>query len=641
VAIDGNRYFGSDLIRQRMQIKDAGWLTSYGHFSQELLDQDVQSILDLYRSNGFEQVKVNAAIQDDLNGVAGRMEVDIKIDEGPQTRVASLEIQGAEKVKPEELLPLLTTAEGQPYSSSNVATDRDLITNYYFNRGFSQISFAASATPDPADPQRMHVVYRVQEGEQVFVDRIFMSGLDNTKPGIAKRQFQFKSGDPLSQTAMLETQRRLYDLGVFNEVKLAVQNRDGEAKYKNILLQFTEARRWTFNYGVGMEIQSGVFGARTNPNGETGASPTVSFDLSRLNVGGRAHTFSFKSHLGRLQQQALATYEAPRLLNHQDLRLTFNLLYDNSLNVRTFTSQRMEGSIQLEQVLSRVSTLLYRFTYRRVQASELQIDPAAIPLLSRPVRVGLPSISYIRDKRDDPIESHNGNYSTLDAGVASSVFGSEADFGRLLVQNSTYHPFHSGQWVFARYTQIGIAKPFGSVSGDPTAEPVIPLPERFFAGGANGLRGFALNQAGPRDLLTGQVLGGEAVFVNSLELRTPPLDLPYLGDNLSFAFFHDAGNVFSTVGDMGRGLVQWVQKDRESCTNEATASQCNFAYLSHALGLGIRYRTPIGPVRLDVGYNLNPTTYSFYDDPSGTPPAGFHSARTGRVQFSFSIGQTF
>jgi outer membrane protein assembly factor BamA len=485
----------------------------------------------------------------------------------------------------------------------------------------------------------MHVVYRLQEGEQVFVDRILMSGLDNTKSGIAERQFQFQSGDPLSQTAILDTQRRLYDLGVFNEVKLAVQNREGDAKYKNILLQFTEARRWTFNYGLGVEIQSSAFGARTDPNGKTGASPTVSFDVSRLNVGGRAHTLSFKSHLGRLQQRALATYEAPRLFNQQDLRLTLNLFYDNSLDVRTFTSQRMESSIQLEQVLSRISTLLYRFTYRRVQASELQIDPAAIPLLSRPVRVGLPSISYIRDKRDDPIETHNGNYSTLDAGVASSIFGSEADFGRLLVQNSTYHPFRSRQWVFARYTQIGIAKPFGSVSGDPSAEPVIPLPERFFAGGANGLRGFALNQAGPRDLLTGQVLGGEAVFVNSLELRTPPLELPYLADNLSFAFFHDAGNVFSSVGDMGRGLLQWVQKDRELCTSEATASQCNFAYLSHALGLGIRYRTPIGPVRLDVGYNLNPPTFPFYDDPEGR--VGFHSSRTGRFQFSFSVGQTF
>ena len=132
--------------------------------------------------------------------------------------------------------------------------------NYYFNRGFSQVSFEASATPDADDPQRMNVVYHLQEGEQIFVDRILMSGLDNTKPGIAERQFQFQSGDPLSQTAMLETQRRLYDLGVFNEVKLAVQNSEGDAKYKNILLQFTEARRWTFNYGVGLEIQSGGFG---------------------------------------------------------------------------------------------------------------------------------------------------------------------------------------------------------------------------------------------------------------------------------------------------------------------------------------------------------------------------------------------
>ena len=105
--------------------------------------------------------------------------------------------------------------------------------------------------------------------------------------------------------------------------------------------------------------------------GQAGASPTVSFDASRLNVGGRAHTLSFKSHLGRLQQRALLTYDAPRLFNAQNLRLTLNLFFDNSLNVRTFTSERLESSAQLEHIVSRVSTLLYRFTYRRVPAVAL------------------------------------------------------------------------------------------------------------------------------------------------------------------------------------------------------------------------------------------------------------------------------
>ncbi len=633
IVIAGNKYFDTATIRERMQVQPRGWLLSHGRFSQDLLNQDVQSIVNLYRANGFQQAQVKADVRDDYNGKPGEMMVFLEITEGPQTRVSSLTIEGNRSVPDDELRPLLTTSEGQPYSESNVAVDRDVVMNHYFNRGFPDVAFEASAAPDPADPLRMHVAYRIREGEQVFIDRILTSGLNFTKPGVARRQFQVRSGAPLSQFDMLETQRRLYDLGVFNEVKMAVQNRDGQSKYKDLALQFTEARRWTLNYGLGLEIQSGVFGAARDPEGKTGASPRVSFDVSRINVGGRAHTLSFKSHVGRLQQRGLLSYDASRFMNHQNIRLTLNLFYDNSLDVRTFTSERMESSMQLEQIVSRVTTLLYRFTYRRVRATDLKIDPAAIPLLSKPVRVGMPSLSYIRDKRDDPLDSHNGNYTTFDTGVASGVFGSEAAFGRVVAQNATYHPFRSKKWVFARNTRIGAAALFGTTT-------LIPLPERFFAGGASSLRGFSINQAGPRDLHTGLPLGGEAVVINNLELRTPPVTLPFVENNVSFVFFHDAGNVFASASDMARSIFRWSQRNKHLCTVEATSSQCDFAFISHAIGGGIRYRTPIGPVRLDIGYNLNPPTYPFFQvQPDNTEV--FRSKTLDRWHFSFSIGQTF
>lgn len=646
IEISGNRYFDEKLIRERMRVEPRGWLLSHGRFSQELLDEDVRNLTSLYRTNGFQQVVVKVQVKDDYQGETGRMVLLMDIVEGPQTLVSSLKIEGSSKISESEVTPLLTTSAGQPYSESNTAVDRDLLVNYYFDRGFSNVGFESLATPVPGNPERMQVLYRVTEGEQSFVDRILVSGLNYTKPAVAERQFRLHPGEALSQSDMLETQRHLYDLGVFNEVKMAVQNRDGESKYKNVLLDFTEARRWTFNYGLGVEIQSGAFGGRTDPEGTTGASPTVSFDVSRLNVGGRAHTLSFKSHLGNLQQRALLSYDAPRLRNTNYLRLTLNLLYDNSLNVRTFTSQRMETSAQLEQIVSRVTTLLYRFTYRRIKASDLQISLASLPLLSRPVRVGLPSFSYIREMRDDPIESHSGSYTTLDAGIASGWFGSEASFGRLLIQNSTYHAFRSKRWILARNTQIGIEEPFGStvtqlgVGGPSSSTVLIPLPERFFAGGSNSLRGYSINQAGPRDPGTGQVLGGSAVFVNSLELRTPAPSLPYVDNNLSFVIFHDFGNVFASASEMGKNLLRWSQKDPQLCMAAATASQCNFSFMSHAAGAGIRYRTPIGPVRLDVGYNLNPPTYPFNE----TQPDGstlFRSNTLGRWHFFFSIGQTF
>jgi len=633
VFIEGNKYFAASLIRERMAIQTASLLMRHGRFSQELLTRDVDNIRDLYLANGFEHVKVSGQFQDDYRGENGRMAVFIKIEEGPQTLVTSLTILGMKAINQDELRALLTTVEGQPYSETNVAQDRDSVLNYYFNHGFPDAVFTWLAKPVADDPTKEMVTYTIEEGPQVYIDRILSTGLHYTKPGIARRQYQIGPKQPLSQSQMLETQRRLYDLGVFNAVNMAVQNPEGQARYKDVFLQFEEARRWNFTYGLGIEIESGAFGTRSAPQGTTGASPRATFEVTRINFGGRAHTLSFSSHVGRLEQRGLLSYDAPRFMTKRKLRLTISAFYDNSFNVRTFTSQRLEGSVQLEQIVSKSTSLLYRFTYRRVRASDLVITRNLVPLFSQPVRVGIPSLTYIRDRRDDPIDTHNGNFNSFDTGVASGIFGSEAAFGRFLGQNTTYHPIHKRRWVFARNLRLGLAEPFGVTD-------LLPLPERFFAGGGNSLRGFAINQAGPRDLTTGEPLGGSAMVVNSFELRTPTVALPWIGNNMGFVIFHDAGNVFATTNNMVHSLVRWAQPRPQLCKQESTGKQCSFNYVSHAIGGGIRYRTPIGPVRLDFGYNLNPPVFPIYPDTSNnfTP---FRYQQLKRFNFIFSIGQTF
>ncbi len=633
ITIKGNKYFSAGLLRERMLIQHASLLMRHGRFSQELLNRDVENIRDLYMANGFEQAKVSGGFQDNVGGKLGQMAVFINVEEGPQTLVGSLTISGNKIVTEDQLRPLLTTLEGQPYSETNVAQDRDSVLNYYFNHGFPDASFTWLAKPSPADATRQTVSYTIDEGPQVFLDRLLASGLHYTRSGVVTRQYRIAPGEPLSQLQMQDTQRRLYDLGVFNAVNMAVQNPDGQARNKSVFLQFEEARRWNFTYGLGVEIQSGAFGTRELPQGTTGASPRVTFDVTRLNVGGRAHTLSFSSHVGRLEQRALLSYDAPRFMNTDNLRLTLSAYYDNSLDVRTFTSERLEGSTQLEHIISRATSLLYRFTYRRVRATDLVISPSLLPLFSQPVRVGMPSVTYIRDRRDDPIDSHNGSYNTFDTGVASGIFGSEAAFGRFLGQNTTYHPFHQRRWVLARTLRLGAAEPFGDTIA-------LPLPERFFAGGGNSLRGFAINQAGPRDLTTGEPLGGNAMLVNSIELRTPTVSLPWIGNNMGFVIFHDAGNVFARTNDLAHSLDRWSQPHPDLCKQAATGKQCDFSYISHALGGGLRYKTPIGPIRLDFGYNLNPPIFPVYPDASNnfTP---FHYQQVSHFNFFFSVGQTF
>jgi outer membrane protein assembly factor BamA len=221
--------------------------------------------------------------------------------------------------------------------------------------------------------------------------------------------------------------------------------------------------------------------------------------------------------------------------------------------------------------------------------------------------------------------------------VASAIFGSESSFSKFLIQNSTYYRLNKNakverRWVFARSLRIGIEEPFGSPS-----QSFVPLPERYFAGGGSSHRGFSINQAGPRDLQTGFPLGGNALFVNSLELRTPPISLPFLEENLSAVFFHDAGNVFATSSDMFKNIFRFSQRDAASCRDAANANAgCDFNYVSHAIGAGLRYKTPIGPVRVDLGYNLNPTVFPVR---TTTPPPTSETLR--RFNIYFSIGQTF
>jgi outer membrane protein assembly factor BamA len=249
----------------------------------------------------------------------------------------------------------------------------------------------------------------------------------------------------------------------------------------------------------------------------------------------------------------------------------------------------------------------------------------------------------------------------VDAGVASSYFGSQADFSRILVQQATYHPFgkRSRQLVFARSTRVGLETPFGttmiSQPGEALPPNIIPLPERFYMGGGNSHRGFGLNQAGPRDPASGFPIGGSALFLNNLELRFPPPTLPFVGSNMSFAIFHDMGNVFTDGNHMLTGLLRWHQA-KGLCTQTAGtqivngqgAARCTYDYISHAIGLGIRYKTPVGPVRFDFGYNLNPTVFPgsicVQKDPtSGNCVASNFTNTKQASPFNvyFSIGQTF
>ncbi len=678
VEILGNKYFSRQTLRQRLQIQPASQFFSPGRYSEALLKNDVASLQVLYVSNGFRQAKIQTKVDDNYHHRQNQLAVHIQIDEGPQTLVGSFQIVGNQKFAAKSF-PELNTTTGQPYSEQNLATDRELILNYYFNHGFPHAILDIGTTPSPGNPNREDVTYTIHEGEQFFVNHVLVAGLDHTRDYVVQREIQVTPIQPLSQEDLLDTQTKLYDLGIFGEVDTAVQNPDGSDPQKNVLVQVQEARRYTFTYGLGLEFETGLPAGTTAPAGETGVSPRIGLDITRLNVGGRDQTLTFQSHVGTLQQLGVISYEIPKILNNDLFKLFFTIYYDNSLNVATFTSQRLEGKIDLRQQIGKQqanhsTSITYRFDYRRVKASNFASDfsPAEFSLFSLPAHVGGPGFTFIRDKRDNPLESTKGQYFTLDAFAASSYVGSQSDYGRALGQDSTYYAFGrpNHKFVFARSTTIGAEQVYGGTRILPPGScplnnlqtacqqdiSIIPLPELFFAGGGNSHRGFGLNQAGPRDPDSGFPVGGSALFVNSEELRFPSVSLPYLGEGFGFALFHDMGNVFTAGHDMLKGLARWHQPNPSQCLqfNPSTAptqydgcvtsfDNSGYDYTSHVLGIGLRYKTPIGPLRFDFGYNLNPTAYPTGYTPSTStdPTTAFSPQRLQHFNVFFSIGQPF
>ena len=677
VNIEGNKYFSDTLIQQQLRVKKADLYVRSGTYSTQLVENDRSAIEALYRSSGFAHVKVTSAVKDTDKTSSGQslkvaiIDVTYTIDEGEQQKFGEVDLSGVGTSRQEAIKALLSAETGQPFSLITLANDRDAVFSYYLAHGFDLAQVEIQQQPDPDNKDRINVVLAVSEGHQVTIDHVLLSGLVHTKPAIVQQQLLVHAEDPLDQAALLQTQRNLYNLALFNEVNTAVQNPTGNAPSKNVLVQLSEAKRWDVTYGFGFEAQTGTpslgpgenQGQTAAQNGKAGVSPRVSLDVSRINVRGTQQSLTLHTTFGLLEKVATLTFNNPQFLGKPSLTAAVAGGYSNVQNITTFQASTLQGDFRVTQKYKKADTFIYDFLYRRVSVNpdSLEITPNLIPQLSQPVTVGGPGITYFHDTRDpSPVDAVRGVYYSIQEFVSSSVFGAQTDFNRLDMSYSSYYTFGTRKYVIARNTRVGFENTFGATSGSGETIGVVncagnlfytnatcnlvPLPERMYAGGATSHRGFGINDAGPRDLTTGYPVGGSGVVVNSVELRMPPPTLPFVGNSVSFVLFHDMGNVFRYPSDMFTSIKHFRQPNQQTCydlppsSNPDETGTCNFNNYQHAVGLGLRYKTPVGPIRLDFSWNLNPTVYPVIYDYTTTPP---HVGKAGHFNFFFSIGQSF
>jgi outer membrane protein assembly factor BamA len=466
-----------------------------------------------------------------------------------------------------------------------------------------------------------------------------------------------------------------------------------------VLVQLTEAKRWDVTYGFGFEAQTGTpsFGPGTTgtrgtaaQNGNAGVSPRVSLDVSRINLGGTQKSLTLHTTYGLLETVATLSLNNPQLFGHPSLTATVSGGYSNVQNITTFQASTLQGDFRVTQKYKKADTFIYDFQYRRVSVNpnSLEITPNLVSQFSEPVTVGGPEFTFFHDTRDpSPLDAGRGQYFSVSEFFSYGTFGAQTNFSSTDFSHSSYYTFGKKKYVFARNTRVAFQNYMGGSSGvndlssinaiancsgsagDPnsllvtnaTCNPV-PLPERLYAGGATSHRGFGINAAGPRDLTTGYPVGGSAAVVNSFELRLPPPTLPVVGNSVSFVLFHDMGNVFRYPGDMFKSIRNFRQPNEQSCrdlghdangntifvnpgppsTNPTYygqyAGKCSFNYYSHSVGVGARYKTPVGPIRVDFSYNLNPPIYPVFTDYTDNGP---YLGKASHFNFFFSIGQAF
>jgi len=691
VEVDGNHYFDSATIKDLLSVHPADSLDRHGAYSQALVTSDINALVAVYQNNGFSDIKVTsetglAAQSPDSTAAKPKrktagLRVIYHVQEGTQQRVGTVTLDGNTHTPADKLQPLMNTAAGQLVSPQNLAGDRDALLTDYLSRGYEQAQVEVEQKARANDPNLLDVTFHITEGQQVFVRKVLLTGLHYTRPDTVTRAITLHPGDPLDQSALLETQRKLYEFALFNEVDTAVQNPGGTEPWKTVLVQTSEARRWTLTYGFGFETQTGTpqnnckgyqaaTGDTCNPNGKPGISIRVLADVTRNNLFGRDQSASIQGTYGLLEQKINLVYQNPHFLGHPNFGLSFTGGYANSQDVTTYVASKLNAGLRMTEhftgrpaLLSRANTLVYFMDFRRVkvQGSSLQVYPAAISELAAAVRVAGPGLTWLRDTRDSPLDAHRGTYTSFQEFVSGHKFGSQAQFNRLDVSNSNFWSFDKSRFVLARNSRYAQERAYGENSDE-----LIPLPERLYSGGSTSLRGFSVNAAGPRDPETGFPIGGAGALVNSTELRLPPPTLPWFGNSVSFVLFHDMGNVFRNAGDAWESALRVRQPDRDACrvltppttdpttgtltapapsgtpTSTGVPGACSFNYFSHAAGLGVRYHTPIGPIRLDFSYNLNPPIYPVNIDYSHSNPYdNQHVGQADHFNFFFSLGQTF
>lgn len=576
IRFEGNTVFTGPELRKEMKTKPKGffaWITKSGRFDSNQLDQDLDAVLDYYRSRGYLRVKSPGIRREPVKD--GRVDLVIPIVEGEKYTVSGVGFSNMKEFKPEELYPALTLNTDAAYSSSKMRDDIKMIRSYYGSRGYAD----AVVSPDIRDagPNRVTIIYRITEGSKFRVGRVNVAGNTVTKDKVIRREVTLKPGDWFNTVELETTQSRLKTLNYFSDIQATGMTSGGGYRDVNVVVE--EKRTGSMGIGLAFSMEDSIM-AMFNVE-------QANFDIfNPWNFTGGGQRFSANMRVGTERSDVTLSLVEPWFLDRQ-LALGTDLFYKQYRNDNLsewYDQDNIGASVFLRKPLTSRSSLKLEYKLENVNidaevdgsytyirgnggAGNVPGDPTngANSFLSEENiggdhLVSSLGLNYIYDTRDNNITPRRGH--KLDAGLIYSGLGGDVDTLSLSLQGQKY-------WNLKWDSILSINGEVATVDGSGD----IPIFQRMFLGGGRTLRGFEFREVGPRDeTYTEGVYGGNSLGFVSLEYTVPIID------SVRVAVFADAG---------------FVNEDSWDPSPDDIYSD---------VGFGLRIQIPISPLPLALDY---------------------------------------
>jgi len=586
IDFEGNEAFSDSDLRGVMSTKESWFLsfiTGAGNLDREALKTDVERLTAYYYDHGYIDVKIDEPI---IGRDPKGLTVTIKIDEGPVFNFGAIKVAG--DVPPDlEFLPAdLRAQEGETFRPSLIREDINKITEIYGDRGYAFVNVTPETNVDQA-ARRVGIVYRVSQGPEVYIDRIEISGNTKTRDKVIRRELELQEQEKFSGTALRRSQERLRRLGFFQDVNITTRKAESEDRL-DLLVDVKEGSTGAFSAGAGIS---------------SGDSFLFNVRLSEINLFGRGQRIVLNADLGTIRRNITLSFTEPYFL---DTNLSLGIdAFNWQLQFEDFTRGGTGGGIRTLYPLQAlgVRNVLGVSLLDTSVGLEYRIENSDISDVSRTAPAVIQAAAgktltssiiprLFRDTRNHPFDPTAG--SLQDFTFEYAGLGGSSDFINLQSRARWYIPFFRwaplGTFVAATGWTFGYGLGLGT-------DKELPLFERYFPGGINSVRGYEVRSLGPLGPVFSQqgVNCGQNPDQCSLRVNVDPI-----GGSQQLIFNNEI--IFPIVESLGlKGVVFF-----DAGQAFLASTGIRFDQLRTSVGGGIRWLSPIGPLRIEIGYALNP-----------------------------------